>query len=62
MPSKSGGMPEQEHLARSAPKRIDRELTELLKAVDDKTTVQMVRLLGERDRRRGQGVKSWETS
>ena len=42
VPSKNGGMREREHLEKTAPKRIDRELTELLKAIDDKQTVQMV--------------------
>ena len=42
VPSKTGGMREQEHLELSAPRRIDREVTELLKAVDDKKTTQMM--------------------
>ena len=42
VPSSSGGMREQEERQRKAPKRIDKELTEMLKAVDDEATTQMV--------------------
>ena len=42
VPSSSGGMRELEERQRKAPKRIDKELTEMLKAVDHEATTQMV--------------------